>query len=207
MDSLFLCFRGAATTHAMDRNCPICLDAIDDSACVTQCNHTFHSKCILQSVMRNQGCPICRTSLCVRPEPEPEPSISVRAIDLNSHFVEDVEIERRQRNYDARRRRLLHRNPVVKRAKERADAALREYSNMHSEYEDAWDVGIKELAKTDGILTAKRARSLAMRRMRVASNKYAALLHAEIGERPVTHREMRQETLAQAIERLVRARG
>lgn len=184
-------------------NCPICLEPLDNTLCQTECGHQFHSRCILQSVMRSQGCPICRAELCTRPEPT--------IVDVSSRISEmqeeDEQITRLQRAYDARRRRLESRDELVKAAKERADLLYKEFAGYHTAYETAWDEAIKEVSFAEPITKAKRARKLAMRRMRVASTKYKRLLHANLGDRPVTNREMRQDTLAQAIQRLVRARG
>ena len=50
-----------------EENCPICLSHIDSKdVCVTECNHKFHLKCILQSTAKtwgNSNCPLCRNIL------------------------------------------------------------------------------------------------------------------------------------------------
>lgn len=48
------------------KECPICMDTIDVNVnCViTECGHTFHTKCLLTNVAHNGfGCPYCRTEM------------------------------------------------------------------------------------------------------------------------------------------------
>ena len=54
----------------MQSNCSICLEDIGSTNCiVTECGHTFHSKCLMQNVAFNGfGCPYCRTEMAVVPE-------------------------------------------------------------------------------------------------------------------------------------------
>jgi len=60
----------------MQSNCSICLEDIGSTNCiVTECGHTFHSKCLMQNVAFNGfGCPYCRTEMAVVPESKDEDS-------------------------------------------------------------------------------------------------------------------------------------
>jgi hypothetical protein len=51
--------------------CSICLDQIEGekNKVVTDCNHCFHSKCLLKNIFHNGfGCPYCRTAMAEIPE-------------------------------------------------------------------------------------------------------------------------------------------
>ena len=53
--------------------CPICFDDINPSknCIITECNHTFHSSCMLKSIVHgNFDCPCCRFELAEMPEDE-----------------------------------------------------------------------------------------------------------------------------------------
>lgn len=44
-------------------DCPICYEPMVEvlNVCVTACNHTFHTSCLMRS---GNVCPMCRTSVC-----------------------------------------------------------------------------------------------------------------------------------------------
>lgn len=48
--------------NTLDLDCPICLSTLTSSSIsVTDCNHTFHTKCLIKSVCHlGVACPICR---------------------------------------------------------------------------------------------------------------------------------------------------
>jgi hypothetical protein len=46
-----------------DNDCSICFEKIDDTInkCITECNHTFHTKCLIKALsFTGFNCPICR---------------------------------------------------------------------------------------------------------------------------------------------------
>ena len=50
------------------KECPICMDEIVENinCVITECGHSFHTKCLLTNVSRNGfGCPYCRNELAV----------------------------------------------------------------------------------------------------------------------------------------------
>jgi hypothetical protein len=52
------------------KECPICMDDIVENinCVITECGHSFHTKCLLTNVSRNGfGCPYCRNELAVNP--------------------------------------------------------------------------------------------------------------------------------------------
>ena len=52
-----------------DPTCPICLDNIEphNSHTIQQCNHTFHTSCIIDWFRNNHRCPMCRDNGFPRP--------------------------------------------------------------------------------------------------------------------------------------------
>ncbi len=42
-------------------NCTICQEHSDDKIIETDCGHLFHVRCILNWVVRNDTCPLCRS--------------------------------------------------------------------------------------------------------------------------------------------------
>lgn len=52
-----------AHTNTAVMECPICYDPIGSkNNCTTECGHSFCFKCIVSSMKRNDGCPLCRTA-------------------------------------------------------------------------------------------------------------------------------------------------
>ena len=63
--------------NAQQLECPICLDALDLTSnrniVTTECGHSFHCNCIMQSCAHNGfGCPYCRSVMAETPEEEDE---------------------------------------------------------------------------------------------------------------------------------------
>ncbi len=55
-----------------DTQCSICLETVADNiadntnrpwACITSCNHKFHTECILEWTNINPSCPLCRVDI------------------------------------------------------------------------------------------------------------------------------------------------
>ena len=63
--------------NAQQVECPICLDVLDLTSnrniVTTECGHSFHCNCIMQSCAHNGfGCPYCRSVMAETPEEEDE---------------------------------------------------------------------------------------------------------------------------------------
>ena len=72
--------------------CPICFDDINPSnnCIITECNHTFHSSCMLKSIVHgNFDCPCCRFELAEMPEDEED----VEDYDEEEDYDEDEDHE------------------------------------------------------------------------------------------------------------------
>ncbi|KAI0222632.1 hypothetical protein LSAT2_026123 [Lamellibrachia satsuma] len=48
-----------------NESCPVCLEefAVNDKVAVTQCNHAFHSSCLMPWLFENTTCPLCKTPI------------------------------------------------------------------------------------------------------------------------------------------------
>lgn len=91
----------------MDDECPICLEPLSSNTCTLSCNHTFHSKCILDYVSKNIHnsqyikCPLCRNviinniqyplhiSIDISSNPNQIISNINEDVDENSHHYQD----------------------------------------------------------------------------------------------------------------------
>ncbi len=49
--------------NASEEDCSICCSQLDSDVCSTNCNHIFHSKCIVSWSRHGDKCPICREKL------------------------------------------------------------------------------------------------------------------------------------------------
>jgi hypothetical protein len=47
----------------MDHLCSICLDKIENEKVYLSCHHSFHSKCLTESLKYNKNCPYCRQEI------------------------------------------------------------------------------------------------------------------------------------------------
>uniref|UniRef100_A0A6C0E0M1 RING-type domain-containing protein n=1 Tax=viral metagenome TaxID=1070528 RepID=A0A6C0E0M1_9ZZZZ len=57
------------TTNTPARDCPICLNIIENSdCCTTECGHHFHSSCIFRNFTNSFSCPMCRKYLVDIPQ-------------------------------------------------------------------------------------------------------------------------------------------
>jgi len=51
-------------TGSTVNDCPICLENIEKKEIVvTNCNHFFHKKCLFESLIEINRCPICRSTI------------------------------------------------------------------------------------------------------------------------------------------------
>lgn len=47
----------------MNLYCPICINRVGKKGYKTKCGHKYHTKCLLQWIMNNSTCPMCRAKL------------------------------------------------------------------------------------------------------------------------------------------------
>jgi len=50
---------------SQDKECVICYESLSSTKnlCITECGHEFCFSCMMKHVQRNNGCPICRTTI------------------------------------------------------------------------------------------------------------------------------------------------
>ncbi len=76
-------------------DCPICMECIESSArncVVTECGHTFHSKCLMTSVAHNGfGCPYCRAHMTDQAPIEEEEDDEVFEQEEDNDYGENLD--------------------------------------------------------------------------------------------------------------------
>ena len=45
-----------------DDKCPICLEPMSENTVSLRCNHVFHGQCLVDALLHNARCPVCRDS-------------------------------------------------------------------------------------------------------------------------------------------------
>ena len=45
-----------------DDKCPICLEPMNENTVSLRCNHVFHGQCLVDALLHNYRCPVCRDS-------------------------------------------------------------------------------------------------------------------------------------------------
>lgn len=172
----------------MTDECPICLEPLTAASCALECRHRFHSACILQSVLHDPRCPVCRGTLGLTVPPAPPPrhvAIAVSVEDIDSVVTDRWNTVRRQQiNYDARRRRLVRNNPVLRRAHDRAKEMRRHLRDLETALDHEWSVASRELWKSDRFLQKKQERARTMRRLRDFERQIERAATDAFGERP-----------------------
>jgi hypothetical protein len=71
-------------------NCSICLNMISDNKKRLNCNHSFHSNCILQWFQQDNRCPICRD---VQSEYEEQGDVKMRDDEAEAETEAETEAE------------------------------------------------------------------------------------------------------------------
>jgi hypothetical protein len=81
------------------KECSICLTQINNiDICVTACNHTFHTSCLMRS--NNNACPLCRSCIHSGPKSSSNEAIAKFFVDYEEYIKEsdkrcdDMEKER-----------------------------------------------------------------------------------------------------------------
>jgi len=63
-DNIFNSMKNKKNSTVNINDCPICLEVIEKKEIVTtNCNHCFHKKCLLCSLINKKACPICRSTI------------------------------------------------------------------------------------------------------------------------------------------------
>lgn len=199
----------------MALECAICLEAVEavevgGDACHLRCGHRFHASCLLQSVMHDPRCPICRTELATRPAPPPPQQhvVELTLGDVNTAIEDEVRtLRRHQTNYDARRRRFLRRRPELQREVTDLRRQHGELRDLERRISDHWARETRALWKSPALAELKAQRSLLLRRMRRRERLVDTAVEAVLGERPeLSDDDESDETFMRAIAQLGRRR-
>ena len=82
------------------KTCSVCLDNIESNAFKTNCGHYFHNQCLLNWLLTNHTCPVCRNDLAggevttyhLDDDEEREKVYNIY-LDGDEHFEEDIRRE------------------------------------------------------------------------------------------------------------------
>eukprot|EP00966_Prymnesium_polylepis_P255465 5902402-Prymnesium_polylepis.1 len=89
-----------------DDTCAICLETLNEAqtdVTTLPCRHRFHSKCIMDNVLKNSlRCPVCRT-MCARTEAEEEEDSSEDDMDESMILMVADRIQKKLKKEDVRR--------------------------------------------------------------------------------------------------------
>lgn len=181
--------------------CAICLQPVQTAACTLVCGHVFHSVCMLNAVLHDDRCPICRCTLI---DNRPRTLVELTINDIDEAVQEDyADARQEQVRYDARRRRLIRSQPRLRteRAAVRGlEARLRALENdIYSRFDDAK----KKLWDAEPFSAMRRERMLLMQRRRRRQRIIDVEVVARLGERPaIAFQEDPGNVVARAIVRL-----
>lgn len=82
---------------SISMDCPICMDCIENTVknCVTtECGHSFHTNCLMQSVAHNGfGCPYCRAVMAEHPKEDEDSDWDDDDEYRGAVWHEEVEVE------------------------------------------------------------------------------------------------------------------
>jgi hypothetical protein len=100
--------------------------------------------------------------------------------------IEDeyVQIRRAQRNYDARRRRLVNARPQLRNDRDEACAARRELRCIESTIQTQWSSETQQLWASSRFAVLKKQRSLLLRRIRRRERNINRVAQVALGDRP-----------------------
>lgn len=165
--------------------CPICLEPIHEDICRTRCGHVYHSRCAFLCLQQQTRCAVCRCELVELKSPKVEgPLQAVASVRLP--WVDDSDVLRLRRNYNARRRRLEARDESVRCAREAAGNARRSLIVASEVLESAWHDEIQRVVKNEKLVRLARERKLALRRLKRRTSQYQRMLDMALGERPMS---------------------
>ena len=178
-------------TTECTHECAICLEPVRAEACTLRCSHVFHSSCLLQSVVHDARCPICRAELAKPPAPAAQQSppaainLELTLDDVHQALDEEYHVaRRRQTNYDARRRRFLRRRPELLREREALKLCEAELRALDRRIATKWSRDSHALWMGPAFAELKRERTLLLRRIRRRERVVDAAVEAALGERP-----------------------
>jgi hypothetical protein len=114
--------------------CCICMEQIDGmkNKCVTDCGHTFHTKCLITNVSHNGfGCPYCRSEMTEKSNVDED-----EEDDDDDDFFRD-EFEERDSEYELRGMRMMFQLNETGQINEEEIEAEETYANEQEESEES----------------------------------------------------------------------
>lgn len=196
----------------VENSCAICLESIDDSPCVLECNHAFHSRCIIQSALHDQSgssdprCPTCRRQIAKSVKPEQRAVVEISMGDVDSAIEREFsQMRRNQINYDSRRRRIIKRRFDLQDQQSLLRQTMSELRKLDEALHKKWSIESKELWMGDKFKQLKNERTCLLRKIRRHKRYIDNVVIDALGTRPeldFDNEERNTETIARAIVRL-----
>ena len=120
--------------------------------------------------------------------PPPAASNVVREVHLEITGLDFDEltdrIRRLRQNYNARRRRVESRNPLLKSTRERWKREEKELAEITSKYNHLYNLEVKRVEERLPFRTKKRQKDQHARRVRALRGQYERMLEQVMGETP-----------------------
>ena len=160
----------------MERECPVCLGAIAEHACVTECGHAFHSACIFRSIGQDPRCPMCRQDLVAR-------SVEADATDDAARRREQARVVQ---SYALRRRRLETREADVRTLRDEWLQAEVTYSRLDGAMASVLQSIVTQALTTARVKDTVARRDVAQRSAQRLKVRYRRMLERRLQEAPPT---------------------
>ena len=198
----------APCTPPVPEDCAICLECVEDGArCVLECGHTFHSACILQSVLHDQRCPVCRCTLA-KALPKRQSFVEITMDEMEDAVQDEFrQMRRQQTNYDARRRRLVRCRAHLHREHEATKQLEQQLKAANGLLQKRWTDAARQLWRSEQFMEIKRQRRSIMSKIRQKQRVVDREVVEALGERPEIDMDDDTENrnvLARAVFRLGR---
>lgn len=102
--------------------CAICLENLSANTTHTlrECNHTFHSECLIEALRTNRKCPLCRGGK--REEKVPHSGVILRQI---------IAYSKSKKNTNKRLKELIHKYEIAREACKSSAKKYREFNKEH----------------------------------------------------------------------------
>lgn len=164
-----------------EAECAICLSCEDDGWHTLECQHRFHTRCIVDWFRRdNAVCPICRS------QPEREESSGVAEI-----IQEHMNFSRDHRNYINRRNRLARSNAQIGGLRSRLQQSRNALKSSERELENVIKEVERKLLQDETFVQARREYATARNKFNRLMRRYVLITESILGPEPQSHTMLR----------------
>jgi hypothetical protein len=165
--------------------CAVCLDPIDGSKGVstTDCEHKFHTACILMSARKNAHCPLCRHAMFDEEHLEPMWEENPHPADMRE-LVAELEIEdlvRTRRNFQARRRRRESKDAKLKQLRTTWQTSMKQLQRCEEKLNTFLEDKIRAITTDPEVQQYRSDHKKSTRRERRCKTAYEREVERKIG--------------------------